>query len=280
MAGSRVESVSGTKTWGQTPRFPTPTKTWGQTPRFRLPVSQPARPGNSTCWLGNPLDSLNLPLCSVGGFWYSLNTKVHLNEEIPRVTQSQQMQSQENTRLPGSDAETEYFAEILKDQERIRMARVPKVAKVLVVLSSHGMVYDVEALRQKVVLTYPDAAVFFKTTSGKAIGRDCPQQVDLLIDLTGPRQRQGWFYARKLRSMATFAVGRNAGLFRKGIYDRIFDEKDPEQQKKLPVDMLGRERFAQRRVLELAGVALAQQGDALQDLGGSIALELPAMSRT
>ncbi len=192
------------------------------------------------------------------------------------MTQLNDMQ----TPSSGADSETEQFIQILKDQEVIRSARVPKVAKVLVVLSAHGMVYDVESLRQKIVLTYPDAAVFFKTTSGKSIGRDCPQQVDLLVDLTGPRQRQGWFYAKKLRRMATFAVGRNAGLFRKGIYDRVFDEKDATQQQRIPNDMLGKERFVQRRVLELAGVALAQQGDALPDLGGSIALELPAMARS
>jgi hypothetical protein len=180
----------------------------------------------------------------------------------------------------GTDPETDLSMKILKDQERIRAAKVPNVSRVLVVLSSHGMVYDIESLRQKVVLTYPDAAVFFKTTSGKAIGRECPQQVELLVDLTGPRQRQGWFYAKKLRRMARFAVGRNAGLFRKGIYDRIFDEKDRAAGATLPKDMLQRERFVQRRVLELAGVALAQQGDALPDLGGAIAMELPAMART
>ncbi len=195
------------------------------------------------------------------------------------ITSNAQTNALNTIASTAADTETEQFLGILQDQERIRGARVPNVSRVLVVLSSHGMVYDIESLRQKIVLTYPDAAVFFRTTSGKAIGRECPQQVELLIDLTGPRQRQGWFYSKKLRRMARFAVGRNAGLFRKGIYDRVFDEKDAATASRLPKDLLEKERFVQRRVLELAGVALAQQGDALPDLGGSIALELPAMTR-
>lgn len=175
------------------------------------------------------------------------------------------------------DSESEQFLSLLSEQEKIRAQRVPGVRTVLVVLSAKGMVYDMESLRQKILLAYPDAAVFFRTTSGKPIGVAAPNRLDLLIDLTAPRSRQGLFYPRKLRSMARFAVGRNAGLFRKGSYDRIFDEKDPGAS--VPSDQLARERYVQRQVLALAGVALAQMGDTPPDRGQSIALELPSLKR-
>jgi hypothetical protein len=111
---------------------------------------------------------------------------------------------------------------------------------------------------------------------GKPIGPTAPQQVDLLIDFTGPGQRQGWFYARKLRRMARVAVGRNAGLFRKKIYDRVFDEN---QDPSVPQEMLKKERFVQKKVLNLAGVSFVQTSETPPDRGKSIALELPAMRR-
>jgi hypothetical protein len=119
--------------------------------------------------------------------------------------------------------------------------------------------------------------VFFLTTLGKPIGSPPPRQVDLLIDFTGPGQRQGWFFARKLRRMARAAVGRNAGLFRKRIYDKIYDEKAPSAT--LSTDVLERERQVQKRILNLSGVAFVQYGDTPPDRGKSIALELPPMQR-
>ena len=152
---------------------------------------------------------------------------------------------------------------------------VKGVRFVLVVLSAGGMVYDIEALRQKIELSYPDAAVFFLTTQGKPIGPVAPRQVDLLIDFTGPSQRQGFFYALKLKRMARIAVGRNVGLFRRRIYDRIFDEIKEKDQ--VPIELLQRERFVQKKILSLAGVAFIQAGETPPDRGKSIALELPAM---
>ncbi len=176
-----------------------------------------------------------------------------------------------------SDAETQAYLAQIASQERIRANKVAGVRTVLVVLSAAGMVFDIEALRQKILLTYPDAAIFFQTTDGKAIGATVPQQVDLLIDFTGPGQRQGLFHARKLRGMARIAVGRNAGLFRKKIYDRVFDEK--AQKASNPDQPLKGERVIQRAVLELAGIALVQAGDSLPDRGKTIALELPPFAR-
>lgn len=175
------------------------------------------------------------------------------------------------------DGESLQFLNIMGESEKVRGNRIPGVKVVLVVLSSRGMVFDVEALRQKVMLTYPEAAVFFHTTDGKSIGSPAPQQVDLLIDFTGPGQRQGLFQAKKLRRMARVAVGRNAGLFRKRIYDRVFDEKVHAPQ--MPAELLARERHVQKHVLSLAGVAFVQAGDTLPDRSKSIALELPLMSR-
>lgn len=175
------------------------------------------------------------------------------------------------------DSESEQFLKLLADQDKVRNNRVPGVRTVLVMLSSRGMVFDMESLRQKILLAYPEVAVFFRTTSGKSVGVPAPNRVDLLIDLTAPRSRQGLFYSRRLRGMSRFAVGRNAGFFRKGSYDRVFDEKDPKAG--VPADALTAERYVQRQVLSLAGVALAQMGDTPRDLGQTIALDLPSMKR-
>lgn len=175
------------------------------------------------------------------------------------------------------DQESRAFLSVMAEQDRVRPNRVPGVRTVLVVLSAAGMVFDIEALRQKILISYPDAAVFFQTTMGKPMGPSAPQHVDLLVDFTGPRQRQGWFAARKLRSLARMAVGRNAGLFRKRIYDKIYDEKSPGNR--VPTELLERERFVQKEVLALAGIAYVQTGDSAPDRGKSIALELPPMSR-
>lgn len=173
------------------------------------------------------------------------------------------------------DPESEACLTQMVKQEGVLSNRIPGVKFVLVILSAKGMVYDLEALRQKIVLSYPDAAVFFQTTYGQPIGLETPPKVDLLIDFTGPGQRQKLFYAKKLRRMARYAVGRNAGFFRKSIYDRIFDER--EKTAEIPTEMLQRERVVQKKVLNLAGVAFVQTGDTPPDRGKTIALELPGM---
>ncbi|MGZ3689488.1 MAG: hypothetical protein ACXWP5_01890 [Bdellovibrionota bacterium] len=175
------------------------------------------------------------------------------------------------------DQESEGFFRQMGGQEKVIDHRVPGVRLVLVVLSAKAMVFDMDSLRQKIVIAYPDAAVFFQTTMGKPIGPLAPKHVDLLIDLTGPGTRQGLFAARRLRKLARVTVGRNAGLFRKKIYDRVFDES--AEGGNLPTDVLESEREVQKRVLALAGVFFTQQGDPGADRGKSIALELPAMQR-
>ncbi len=175
----------------------------------------------------------------------------------------------------GLDPESEAFLTHLAEQERVRSSRVPNVGTVLVVLSAAGMVYDVESLQQKIHLFYPDAAVFFMTTLGKPIRSKIPARVDLVIDFTGPGQRQSFFFAKRLRRMGRVVVGRNAGLFRKRVYDRVFDEKALAVQ--VPSEKLARERRVQKEVLELAGIAFVQSGDTPPDRGKVIALELPPM---
>ena len=49
------------------------------------------------------------------------------------------------------------------DQEKVLAKRSQEVKFILLVLSARGMVFDLEALRQKIFSSYPDAAVFFKT---------------------------------------------------------------------------------------------------------------------
>src|SRR5580704_12043114 len=93
------------------------------------------------------------------------------------------------------DAVSEVSLTQMAEQEQVLSNRVPGVKIVLVVLSAKGMVFDLEALRQKILLSYPDSAVFFMTTDGKSMGPMAPHPVDLLIDFTGPGQRQGLFFA-------------------------------------------------------------------------------------
>jgi len=179
---------------------------------------------------------------------------------------------------PTKDPESEAFLDILSDEERVRAHRIPGVRTVLVVLSSRGMVLDRDALRQKILFTYPDSAVFYMTPLGQAVGTAAPRKVDLLVDLTGPGERQaGLCFPRKLRGRARVAVGRNAGLFRKRVYDRVYN--DQTKSAELPQDVLERERVVQREVLALGGIAVAQRGEALRDQSHTIALGLPPISR-
>ena len=176
------------------------------------------------------------------------------------------------------DQDSKTYLSSLDDRERTKANRIPGVQKVLVILSSHGMVYDIESLRQKVLQAYPEAAVFFRTTAGYPMGVESPKQVDLLIDFTGPGQHAPWFYPLKLKKMSRLIVGRNAGVFRERVYERIFDEKAIRD--KLPKDTLARERIVQKAVLALAGIAMVPMGNATPDRGKEIALDLPPLART
>lgn len=181
------------------------------------------------------------------------------------------------TKTERLDPESQACLSLMAKQEEVLSNRISGVKFVLIVLSARGIVFDLEALRQKMMLSYPDAAVFFQTTYGRPVGLESPPSVDLLIDFTGPGQRQKFFYARRLRSLARFAVGRNAGMFRKKLYDRIFDERANASE--IPGEMLERERYVQKKVLNLAGVAFIQSGDTPPDRGKTIALDLPGMQR-
>lgn len=181
-----------------------------------------------------------------------------------------------NSQNAPSDPESAEMLSHLGREEAARTNRVPGVRTVLVVLSAKAMSFDIEALRQKILLSYPDGMVSYMTPLGKPLGPPVPQRVDLLIDFVGPRERQRLFLAKKLRSMARVAVGRNSGVFRKRIYDRIYDEKTVSG---LPSDLIERERFIQRELLRMAGVAVVPYGDTLPDRGKSIARELPPMQK-
>jgi hypothetical protein len=174
-----------------------------------------------------------------------------------------------------TDPDSQAFLARMAEAERVLSNRVPGVRTVLVVLSAAGIVYDIESLRQKVHLSYPDAAVFFQTPGGKGVGAIAPKQVDLLVDFTGPGQREPFFFARRLRKNARVAVGRTSGFLRKRIYDKVYDEKAHSAE--LPREMLARERVVQKEVLHLAGVAFSPSGDTGLDRGKTIALELPPM---
>lgn len=178
-----------------------------------------------------------------------------------------------------SDSESKALLEQINEQDRVKAGRIPGVRTVLFVLSSKGMVFDIHALRHETRLAYPDATVFFRTTFGKPIGAAAPAFVDLVVDLTGPGQRQGFFYARKLRRGSRVAVGRNAGLFRKRIYDSVYDEKEKSKAASLPKEVLEREQIIQKKVLALAGIAMIGTGETHPDRGKVIALSLPPLQR-
>ena len=180
--------------------------------------------------------------------------------------------------VPGqiSDSESESCLSQMVDQPQVVSNRIPDVKFVLVVLSARGMVFDLSALRQKIIHSYPEVAVFFRNTDGTAIGPAAPEKVDLVIDFIGPGQRQKWRMANQLRKIARVAIGRNVGSFRKAHYDRVFDETHDAA---LPTESLQIERYVQRKLLNLAGVMWVQAGDTPPDRSKSIALELPGIRR-
>lgn len=171
------------------------------------------------------------------------------------------------------DGEATSTLQHLLEDEVIRKNKVENVRTILVILSARAVVFDDASLRQKIHLTYPEAAVYFMTTKAYAFGKVLPSnaKIDLLIDFTGPGQRHKWFWARQLRGISRVCVGRTAGFFREFIYDRVFKEVD---LKELPRDMLNRERFVQREVLALAGVPLSPKGNLGTDLQKTIAAQV------
>jgi hypothetical protein len=155
------------------------------------------------------------------------------------------------------------------------MSSIQNVKTVLVVLSSKALAFDMPALRNLITHAYPGSAVFFISTSGDPVGVEGPHRVDLVIDMTPPAAHQSPFFALKMRGRGKTVIGRETGsFFRRWKYDRIFNEKS---ETNAPVDYLERERWAQRMVLELAGVPVIRQGGVTQDRSKEIALELPPM---
>jgi hypothetical protein len=159
------------------------------------------------------------------------------------------------------DQETEQSLRHLKEEEKIKIHRIAGVKTVLVVISTRGMVFDRESLKQKIRLTYPEAQVYFISTLGIAVGAVAPSSIDLVIDFTGPAQRRKWFQSKQLRRRGRMVVGRNVGPYRLKIYDRVYNELDEKNLKSIPKDLLAKERKVQEEVLKLAGVPLSQRGD-------------------
>lgn len=136
-----------------------------------------------------------------------------------------------------------------------KLHRIAGVRTVLLVLSSSGLVFDLDSLRHKILSSYPDATVFFVSTQGISVGAPPPLHVDLLIDLTGPGQRQSGRLPRSWRRKARVAVGRNTCWIRRRIYDVVFDEKAEKPGES--GDPALRELSTQRKVLGLAGVVVS-----------------------
>jgi hypothetical protein len=187
------------------------------------------------------------------------------------------LRMQNFSRNAATDPESDSQLNRLAIQERVRAHRVENVKTVLIVISARGMTLDVESLRYLIPLTYAGARVYFMTTLGIPYGEAPPSPIDLLIDFTGPRQRHKWFLARRLRARARVAIGRNAGIFRPYIYDRVYDELANKAE--VPRDVLARERFVQKKILEMAGIPISTQGELGPDLGKKIAVDLPPLKR-
>lgn len=177
------------------------------------------------------------------------------------------------TLTSADDVETLHHLQTLSVEERVRQNRVENVKSILVIMSSRAVAFDVDALKQKIKMSYPEAKVYFESTLAYPMGEKAPADLDLVIDFTGPGQRHKWFYARQLRRRARVLVGRNAWFFREHVYDRIFDENAHE----LPADLLHREKLVQKEVLELAGVPVSTQGNLGADLSKKIATRLPRL---
>lgn len=177
-----------------------------------------------------------------------------------------------------TQTDSQYYLDLLAQQERLKSNRFAGVRTVLVVLSSAGMAYDADGFRSRVQGAYPESAVFFVSTRGDALGAVSQGQVDLLIDLTGPGQKQGLLFARRMRGKARFAVGRDVGFFRKRTYDRIVEDSSVRQSHP-GLGPLALEHEVQRRVLALAGVAATPHSESGRDRGKLIALELPPLAR-
>ena len=159
-----------------------------------------------------------------------------------------------------------------QEEQNKTYASFQGIKNVIVVFSSKAQSFDEAALENFIHHAYPGAKVFFVSTSGQAIGKKAPSKVDLLIDFTQPGARQSLLFALKMRQKARYAIGRKAGLyFRSKMYDRIYDEKNDSAK---PKDYLAGETWAQRKVLELAGVPVVRQGGVTPDRSKEIALEI------
>lgn len=173
------------------------------------------------------------------------------------------------------DSETTHSLQRLAVDSQILANRIPGVQTVLFVLSTRGVVFDTHSLRHKTQMAYPGAQVYFVTPLGIPVGESAPRRVDLVVDFTAPGTRHSLFAARRWRRVGRFVIGRNSGFFRVGRYDKVFDERS--QRAAVPSEQLERERFVQKTLLEMVGIALVQTGDASPDRGKVTPLSLPPL---
>ena len=149
------------------------------------------------------------------------------------------------------------------------------VKTVLVVFSSRAMAFDQGGLRNLITHAYPGSVVFFVSVSGDPVGVSAPSKVDLVIDFTEPGARQSKWFAFSMRGTGKHVVGRVRGwFFRKWKYDRVYDSATDAN---VPKDYLESEAWAQKRVLELAGISVVRHGGVTMDLSKEIASTLPPM---
>jgi hypothetical protein len=149
------------------------------------------------------------------------------------------------------------------------------VKTILVVLSSRAMAFDQSGLQNLITHAYPGAVVFFISVSGDPVGVGAPSKIDLVIDFTEAGARQSVRFALRMRRLGKFVVGRKTGWFyRASRYDRVYDAG---ADRNCPRDYLEGEAWAQKRVLELAGIEVVRHGGVTRDLSKEIASTLPPM---
>jgi hypothetical protein len=134
-----------------------------------------------------------------------------------------------------------------------------RIQAVLVVLTSQSHTLDPSALLMHIQDAYVGARVFFEDASGKAMGPVAPKELDLLIDFGAEGERIPGSLIRSRVQRARFSVGRASAARKK--YTRLVEESTL-------LDKLERERRMQVLVLKKAGVPLAVDAPAKEDLSG------------
>ncbi len=164
------------------------------------------------------------------------------------------------------DPTTQRLMDHLAHEANVFSCKRENVSRILIIVSRRGMILDGAALEKTVHWAYPAASVAWAESWSKLVR---PEPVDLLIDLTAPRDWEGFWDAWRLRRLASWIIGRKAGWLRSWLYDRVFDER---AEPGLPAESLERERFVQKKLFSWVGIPFFHAAPPLPDLGKALEL--------